>query len=460
MFQRIVPFAGAVLVAVGSGSACTRATAPAQGVRPNVVLIVVDTLRADHLACYGYERDTSPRLDQLAAEGLRFERAFSQAPWTTPSVASLLTSLYPTEIGVGSECSVLADELTLLPEILARQGYRTGAVISHTFCSERWNFDQGFDWFDQSNIAGHATVSSPGVTARALEFADWAGSAPFFLWLHYFDPHFYYVEHPEHAFGGSQGYAGPIRTGLEFARLLEMRSELTAEDLAELRRLYDSEIAFTDGWIGELFDGLCARGLWERTLVIVTGDHGEEFGDHGDIGHARTLYQELVNVPLIVKLPRAAAGPPAGTSIAESVALLDVFPTVLELTGARWDGPLQGRSLLRARDPARVLVSETARSGGVQSLVSGDYKLIRRLDGDLRALYHLGQDPRELRDLTASHPREAERLGEALEAWERSTRRGAAAEIELTSEELDQLRALGYAGADEANETGGGGDQR
>jgi arylsulfatase A-like enzyme len=450
MIPRIVPLAGALLAAgAATSTACARAAAAE---RPNVVLVVVDTLRADHLGCHGYERETTPRLDQLAAGGLRFERAFSQAPWTTPSVASLLTSLYPTEIGIGSECSLLPDELTLLPEVLAAQGYRTGAVISHTFCSERWNFDQGFDWFDQSNVAGHAAISSPGVTARALEFADWAGDAPFFLWLHYFDPHFYYNEHPEHAFGGRQGYSGPIRPGLEFSRLLELRNTLTAEDLAELRRLYDSEIAFTDGWIGALFDGLRARGLWERTLVIATGDHGEEFGDHGDIGHARTLYQELVNVPLIVKLPHSAAGPPAGTAIPEPVALIDVFPTVLELTGTRWDGPLQGRSLLAARDPARALVSETARAGGVQSLVSGDYKLIRRLDGDLRALYHLGQDPRELRDLSASHAREAQRLGDALEAWERSTRRGAAAEIELTSEELDELRELGYAGADEGRE--------
>jgi arylsulfatase A-like enzyme len=152
---------------------------------------------------------------------------------------------------------------------------------------------------------------------------------------------------------------------------------------------------------------------------------------------------------LIVKLPRSAAGPPPGTSLAGPVALLDVLPTVLELTGAAWEGPLRGMPLLGPGARAHPLVSETARLGGAQSLVSGDYKLIRRLRSGERELYDLVRDPREQRDLSATHPAELERLAAELAAWERATLARASGEVELTDPELEELRELGYAGADE-----------
>jgi arylsulfatase A-like enzyme len=423
---------------------------------PDVFLIVVDTLRADHLGCYGYERDTSPHIDRLAAEGVRFERAVSQAPWTTPSIGSLLTSRYPSEIGIHSERSVLSDDLVLLPEVLREHGYATAAVVSHHFCSSRWNFDQGFDTFDESNVKGHAAVTSEDVTRSALELVDEhpGGERPLFLWVHYFDPHFAYVGHDEHPFAGSPDYDGPVRDGLEYKYLFRMRGALAEEDMDELRRFYDSEIAHTDRWIGALFDGLRERGRWDDALVIFTADHGEEFLDHGGLGHSRTVFDEAVRVPLIVKRPGASG---AGDVVARPVPLLDVFPTVLEHAGIESPPDVAGASLFAAAAGGPV-VTETARKGGVRGLVADGYKLVHRVEEGTFVLYDLARDPGETRDVAAERPTLARRLRSMLEQWERATESRAAVEIELGVAELEALRQLGYAGADEdpeAQETEG-----
>ena len=181
--------------------------------RPNVLLIVVDTLRREELGAYGYPRSTSPNLDRLARAAVRYDQAFSQAAWTTPSISSLLTSRYPSQLGIEGELTKLAEDVVLLPEVLRAEGYVTGGVVSHSFCSQKWNFDQGFDFWDQSSIGGHKAITSPGVTERALEFLDQDREQPFFLWLHYFDPHVAYVEHAAFRFGTREEYDGPRGIG-------------------------------------------------------------------------------------------------------------------------------------------------------------------------------------------------------------------------------------------------------
>ena len=427
---------------------------------PDVVLIVVDTLRADRLSCYGYERETSPRLDRLAAQGVRYARAQSQAPWTTPSIGSLMTSRFPTELGILTERSVLSEDEVSLAEALAAGGYATAAVVSHSFCSSEWNFDQGFEHFDESNVLGHDAVTSEAVTARALEALDallanpGGGRRPFFLWVHYFDPHFAYIAHEDFPFPGPADYDGPVSSGMKYSLLRKMNETVDADDLEEVRRFYDSEIALTDHWIGVLLDGLRARGCWDDALVVVTADHGEEFNDHGYMGHSRTVYQELVRVPLIVKYPRARAGAPgatAGAVIERPVALLDVYPTVLEVTGtAPLPGPPRaGVSLLdRGAERPLPLVSETARQGGVRGVVEGGHKLVHRLREGHFELYDLEADPAELRDLAATEPERVAELRSRLDLWERAVRPGASAERELDEDELERLRELGYLGGD------------
>ena len=182
--SRVVAVVGLVL-AMGSCEA-DRPSEPSRGPSPNVILIIIDTVRRDHLGAYGYARDTSPNIDRFASNAVRYERAISQAPWTTPSVASILTSLHPATLGIQNERSILDRDFVFLSEVLADHGFATGAIVSQMFLSARMNFDQGFEYFDESQILGKEGVSSPEITRLAMGFVDRHRAEPFFLWLHYF----------------------------------------------------------------------------------------------------------------------------------------------------------------------------------------------------------------------------------------------------------------------------------
>jgi arylsulfatase A-like enzyme len=413
----------------------------------NVLLIVIDTLRADHMSAYGHERPTTPRLAELARESVTYRRAYSQAPWTTPSIGSLLTSRSPTALGIHGDRSPLPQETRLLSEALRDAGFSTGGIVSHDYCSTRWGFARGFDHFDESSIRGYQAVTSQRVTNLGIAFVESQGERPWFLFLHYFDPHFSYVEHRRFAFGGrAADYAGPIKSRMRFKALYPERPELDAADLGELERLYDSEIAFTDHHIGRLLDHLRARGILDQTLVILTADHGEEFLDHDDLGHAKTLYDELVRVPLMLRVPGAVP-----TLIDAPVGLIDVYPSVLDYLGLPAEPRAAGRSLLRdgKPDPAptRPVHSETSRLGrSLHSIVEGRHKLVLDLESDRAELYDLRDDPGERRDLAAREPRRAAALRAQLE--EHIARQRASAtdprEIELSDEERERLEQLGY----------------
>ena len=435
-----------------AGSGCSDAgtdepegAASGAGATPaNVVLIVIDSIRADHLSCYGYERETTPELDALAAQSVRYANAFSQAPWTTPSIASMLSSQYPTALGIRHAKSALSDDLVLLPEVLRDHGFITGAVISHSFTSAKWGFSQGFDSFDESNILGYESVTSPGVTASAIRFLDRQREGAFFLFLHYFDPHFAYVNHDRFSFGaGAEDYAGPVKSGQEFLPLAKQRAQLERADVEELNRLYDSELALTDHYIGKVLDHLRTLGLFEDALIIVTGDHGEEFMDHGMLGHAKTLYNELVSVPLIIKFPRGSAA-----VVETPVALVDLYPTVLDVLGLEAAPALVGRSLLSidAAGEVRPVFCETSRRRELRGIVADGYKLVLDLETGEQQLFHLANDADENEDLSAALPGRVESMMEPLQQWMRDEGEVVLRErnLELDPEERERLRRLGY----------------
>jgi len=437
-----------VLLACGDGGEPAEPSEPgAAPLRsPNVILIVIDTLRADHLGAYGYARKTSPHIDALAAESLVYERAISPAPWTTPAVGALLTSLYPTTLGIDNRQSSLAEEHLLLSEVLQRRGWATGAVVSHHFCSSRWNFDQGFDAFDESNVQGHRAVTSPAVTDRGLEFITARQGEPFFLWLHYFDPHVAYVEHEGQGFADGGAYQGPIVSGQDFKTLRAMQSSITPADLGELQRLYDSEIAFTDRAVGRLLEGLKAGGLYDDAIVILTADHGEEFLERGSLGHAKTVYQELIHVPLMIKLPGVEP-----RRITEPVGLVDIYPTLLEFLEEPVPDGLAGRSLLPealgAAGGRHPVFSETRRGGDLRAVIDGDAKLVVDRRSRRSEFYRLDSDPAERHDLAAREPEEVARLRSLMDAWIRRSeaRVRPGADVTLSPEERERLEALGYA---------------
>ncbi len=431
----------AVAAALVSCARDSEPVASAESPPRHVLLVVVDTLRADHLGCYGYSRNTSPRIDGLATQGVRFERCVSQAPWTTPSIGALVTSRYPRALGIETEESRLGEEWFLLSEALQRHGFATGAVVSHSFCSSEWNFHQGFDEFDESNVLGHDAVTSESVSNLAIEFVDRHRDDRFFLWLHYFDPHFSYIEHPQFPFHGKGDYDGPVQSGMKFRRLREMAADLDSEDLAEVRRLYDSEIAYTDYHLGRVFDRLKDHGLWEDTMIVFVGDHGEEFLEHGDLGHARTLYEELLHVPLIVRIPGRMAG-----VMSFPVAVLDVYPTVLNALQLPLPSmeALQGRDLFGETDfRQRPVISETQRRRNLRSVVQGDFKLVRQVGSGQVTLFQLPQDPDEQEDVSDEFPAIRDHLLELLEEFESIEYRPASM-IQIPEEDRERLEALGY----------------
>jgi arylsulfatase A-like enzyme len=430
-----------ILAAISCSVGCDRGV----GQRPNVLLVVVDTLRKDHLGCYGYHRNTSPNIDRLAEVAVRYDNAISQAPWTSPSLGSLFTSLYPSAIGIEDVQFALDDELIVLSEVLRDNGYTTGAVVSHTYCSSRWNFSQGFDFFDEKNI--YTQISSPGVTRAALDFLKRHREGPFFLFLHYFDPHDAYLVHPGFEFSTGRPYEGPVKGRLNASMLRALPPELRPEDVDEIVRRYDSEIAFTDKHVGKVLDRLRLLELFDDALIIVTADHGEEFKDHGGLRHGYTLYQELINVPLIVKYPGLGAG-----VVKDTVALLDLYPTVLGAASLSVDHEIEGIPLVpfhsAAREGPRTVFSETSRYGKsvLRAAVSGPLKIIRDLNGDALETYDLSTDPGERHDLSDQQVAGFEPLLLAQENWLRemaaSSRPGR--EIELTPEDIERLKSLGY----------------
>jgi arylsulfatase A-like enzyme len=428
--------------------------------RRNVVLIVVDSVRADRLSIFGHERPL-PGLEELARRGTSFRRAYATAPWTKPSVGSMLTGLHPTSHGATNAASLLDRSVETLPEMLAAEGYATVGVVSHHLIGKKFRFDQGFDEWDQASARGHKFVSSEEITRRsARALRDLAeGDAPFFLLAHYFDPHYDYRDHD------GVHYAAPSAGRLDgshgIGRLRKMMADVTPEELAFLLDRYDEEIRFTDRWIGRLLRRLDELGLAEDTVVAFTVDHGEEFGERGWLGHMRTLYDELMRVPLVLRGP----GVPAGLEVERPVSLVDLAPTLLDLAGVgAGSRELDGTSLapLLRGDPGPEDVPvflevdylgveigipglKTTRKKGV---VLGDLKLVRDDRSGEIELYDLASDPLERRDLAEERP---ERARELLAVLERhlaalSGRARAAEETAFTPEELSDLRDLGYAG--------------
>ena len=426
----------------------------------NVVLIVIDTLGAEHVGGFQNPGLThTPHMDRLAERGVVFTRAYAPAPWTQPSVASLFTGAMPSRHGLRALENRMHPEVETLAQALRPLGFATHAVVSNLMLKPQFSFDRGFSSYDVSAVRGQEGISSARVTSRSLAWLDRHADARFFLFAHYYDPHYMYRHHPE--FEQTAGYAGPLVPKLGMWELRSRRASLTPADIDYLVGLHREEIAFTDAHIGRLLDALEERGLAEETLVILTSDHGEEIMRHGWIGHTRTLYEELLHVPMIVSLPGAIA--PA--VVEQPVSLIDIMPTVLELAGDReersaWEG-VSLATLLTAGEPlpaGRRLPAEVSfvppsdeerareKIAFKTSLLSDRWKVIHDLTTGSWELYDLETDPEELTNLFGSgHAAEAP-LVAALEEWEagREGEGDGAPGAELDAEAIEQLRALGY----------------
>ena len=414
--------------------------------KPSIALVVIDTLRADELDCYGSSVPTSPVLARLSADGVTFDDLFAASPLTTTSVATILTGLYPDEAGVRGLRFPLSSAARTLAERLSEVGYTAGAVLSNAAAGPLYGFDQGYKEVHYENYiedqrkpgaSSRPTFTADRVTDRALEMVPKLGS-PFFLYVHYTDPHAPYLP-PD---GWAERYLAG-RPPLEESQLSQHSfHHLNPEQSERARAYYRGEVAFTDRELGRLL-----AGLPPDTLVLVTADHGEEFRDHGGMGHGHTLFQELLHVPLIVK----GRGLSAGRRVREPVTHADIAPTILDFAGAPQDAALSGLSLRglldgSARDPApRPLFSilESA-TGPWRSARLGRWKLHCSPDRRL-VLFDVETDPHERDNVANERGAEVAQLLAALD--HRRTHvidPPAETNSEEDKERLEQIRALGY----------------
>jgi arylsulfatase A-like enzyme len=451
----LLPFGLVLIAAAAHGCGAPSAE------RANLLLISLDTTRADHLSVYGYPRDTSPRLRDLAAEGVRVEIAYAPTATTAPSHASLFTALPPRRHRVIKNGQTLAGTNRTLAERLAAAGYQTAACVSSFVLASRFGYHQGFDFYEDDFEKRHSKSKKPrwlghdvrtgfdrrgGETVRRaiawLETVRDPGH-PFFLFVHLFDPHSPY-DPPE-----------PFRS--RFARAPPAGAE---PDQIEVQTdLYDGEIAYADAQVAALLEALDAAGLAGETLVMVTGDHGQGLGQRGYARHGIHLTEEQVRVPLIARWPGRI---PAGRVLTGPVELMDLAPTLLALLGVDFaDADFQGRNLAAAfteeapLDPDHPVYLERRhyrpqRVGGFDvrgemlALRSGRWKYIEAPDEGTRELYDLEADPGEVENLFQREPDRANALAAELQAWRD---RQPAPESEPGPPAPDAaalLRALGY----------------
>jgi arylsulfatase A-like enzyme len=419
----------------------------------DVLLIVVDTLRADHLGLYGYQRPTSPFLDRLGRQSVVFTHSRAQAGCTLPSVFSLLTSRYGIHFLVGEHPKLIPPAVAPLAEILHQRGYATAAVSASQVVrntpskiNKLGGYGRGFDAFDETCEDSDAAC----VNRRAFALLD-AMERPSFLYLHYMEPHAPYRPPPEHhrRFAGDGGdlprwvrRGNPVTIQQRLYRGKD--NTFTAADVDYLRALYDEEISYLDGQLAALLNGLARRGRLERTLIVFTADHGEEFLEHGEFSHCRDIaYDTVLATPLVMRIPGVA---PARRQA--PVQNLDIVPTVLDYLGIdRQALGLEGRSLRplieRDRPVDRYLF---AGQGKMRTVSDGRYKLLLDLRSGERRLFDLDADPGETADLAAEQPQVAAELAAVLSHWIETLEGevGAPTSLDAAEELRKELEAVGY----------------
>ncbi|HQH93771.1 MAG TPA: sulfatase [Candidatus Fermentibacter daniensis] len=416
--------------------------------RPNILLVLIDTARSDHLSCYGYGRETTPHLDSLAEAGARFSRAMSGSPWTLPSMATIFTGLperaHRARLSDGTFFGV-DPALPYLPELLARSGYSTAAFFNVIYMSEHFGFHRGFNHFDCQGI--EEVTLSRTACATVDAFLSWLDTrdddAPFFAAVHFFDPHATYdPPAPYDTLFADPGYSGRFdNTWRVMADMFEANSGAVVIDSAGVRNLvdlYDGELAYTDAEIGRLLASLRAGGYDGNMLVIIIGDHGEEFGEHGRFTHGHSLQAELLDVPLILSGP----GVPQGMVRNGPAGSIDIAPTILAAAGLEPPAGLPGRDLLLPGEDEERILAASGLGGGEarQACVRrGDSKVIWDSDTDEAVMFDLVSDPGEREPL----PPDGELLDSVLVYWA-TPPEGHPGAVPWSSAVTDQLRDPGY----------------
>lgn len=451
----------------------------------NVLLISIDSLRADRLGCYGNGHDTSPTIDQVARNGIRFANALSTTSWTLPSHLSMLTGRYLLSHGVILQKERLPEDVPTLAEALRQGGLATAAVVSGIFLDHEFGFDRGFDYYDDRVATGAFRPDAPNEPAppiitdlnpltwqpgAAAEYLRRFESAPvvtdltlrwlrahhekrFLLFVHFFDVHHDYVPPPPFDKMFDPDYKGSI-TGVDFYINPAVRKGMPERDIQHLLALYDGEIRWVDGHIARILAELADLRIADRTAVIITADHGDEFFEHGGKGHGRTLYREVMHVPLVMHIP----GESAGTVMKNPVSLVDLAPTILDLAGVAGSYGMDGISLMPTirqgeaptPDPVGAFFCDLRHQTHCQAMQSSDAGTMIYRFQPMRIEFYRLSDPLEERNIATSSdwPRQQElsRLVSSLNStWQTHLRLGTRGTVQFDKATQERLRALGYA---------------
>jgi len=468
------PPAGRPTKTTGSAPVTLNATSPkAKELRvslkdANLVIVVLDAARADHFGCYGYSRETTPSIDRVAGDSLVFEQHFSQFPHTRPSTTSLFTGQYPDTHGVLALDDRLPDDFTL-EKALRTAGFETAFISTSVVASPAMGIGDGFDYVAARTRGpgggGRTGMSrrSPGEVLTELpQWLDERSGKRFFAYIHLLKPHQPYdaPEEVQRLFADSQPphlWQGRL-VYREVKRAFTKKPKMPARENANL---YDANLRYADWGVGELEKSLAERNLLDTTLLIITSDHGEAFGEHGYLGHREGLYDEHVHIPLLVRFPGKKG--PAGRvrALTETV---DIFPTVLDLFALPIPSSVQGKSLLPLITGERRAVHDFvfARAEGTpESYLVRDQRwaMILFKGGELQALYDLERDPWQARNVIAEHPKEVARMTAAFEEFAQTQRyppldfadpnwkpsqRPRAPRMKMSEEQKRELKALGY----------------
>jgi arylsulfatase A-like enzyme len=414
----------------------------------DVVIISVDTLRSDVLGCYGDKQGLTPAIDALAADGVMFKNAYSPSPWTLPSMASMLSALYPSVHEGGDRCSLpsckkgkrpMSARVVRMPQILEHYGFRTALFYDNQYLSSLYKLNYGFlrhepisrfsaffDFLPEHAIIQLAEMMMEkfeGIDARInyLEWIIYEIDGRVMLWIHFLDPHIPYCYHQEALpFYGVQENKAITMSKLDRKRILKKMDSLSAQDKDLIKKLYLAEVRFVDEKVAQVLKALKVEGRYDDSIIIFISDHGEEFFEHGGFEHGHSQYNELIQVPLIIKLP---GGEKAGTVIEEQAGLVDIMPTVLEIQGIKYKGPMQGRSLMpviygKEMQQAPPYFSEyMLYSDERKAVIMDNEKLIVNKHGTGSELYNMAKDPLERDNLIKKDQKTRETLDRLLNQW-------------------------------------------
>ncbi|HXV60057.1 MAG TPA: sulfatase [Vicinamibacteria bacterium] len=457
--QRRGPLFVLLSVAVGlSLNACLRPP-PAS----TIIVFVLDTVRLDALGAYGNPLDPTPHIDALAEDGVRFDQAISSSGWTLPAVGSLLTGTWPTihgAIGQGIMLRPLRPEIKTAPEVLRANGYRTVGIANAAFVSPMVGVDRGFDVFEHRYSYNHDARDAQLVVDLAIRELHARPGEPTFLFIHLFDPHLDYAPPAGFDTRYTEGRASPPPPiTMEICQEMQTgdsrQEPPVPEDIAYVRGVYQGEISFMDAEVGRFIEELKSLGLYEQSTVILTADHGEEFWDHDGFEHGHTLYDELIRVPLIVKLPSDVDV--ARDVVSEPVRVLDVMPTVFDVAGIEKPATFDGESMMssiRGEPSSRRPVFAESTLYGPERVAwrTERYKYIHDATAGregIGELYDWQEDPGEMRNLADERPELALQMRSELFDFYSQLRDRARSMAEpdfvnLSPVRIEELRSLGY----------------